>query len=300
MKIYSHSLRVGEGQNNGNLGPWNLTEQGIDWEPLNLLTHHFYFERVGNAYDTSAVNLDKLAEGIEQCKRLGYSMQNVCLNIEAWHFRNGEDHEFQYEQFRIITEAYRDAFPGARFGYYALMPTRNYWAPVKLFMSPLNNAHIREYGNWQKRNAMFRTDIELAHMVDTIQPSLYMLYESTDEEQERRYLKYQVIEAQKYGKPCIYWVWPCFHDSNRDYKYTYVGDERWEWILNVIKSNGRETDGIVLLQFKNDTIPQSCFEVIKRVFPESKLDVTPITGIQQDFNTPDEAEEDLALMGENK
>lgn len=300
MHVYCHSVRIGEGHINGMVGPVNLTEERIKWRPFNLLTHHFYFRRnsTNTGYDHSEVDEPTLHRGIQQCIDLGYDMQNVCLNIEAFSF-GPDDVDFTMKQFKLVVGAYRDAFPGARLGCYGIMPRRSYWDVRRHYDAHGSDANARRaYHRWQASNLQ-KIEIGLSELMDMVQPSLYMFYHHTTAQQDRSYLHEHIYETQRvYDKPAIYWVWPCFHDSNVDFKFSYLGDEKWRRKLEVIKHHAKPNDGIVILNFRNDGLTNNFATILKEVFPECVMpeheqvigQTAPV------INSTDMCENDIAEM----
>lgn len=129
---------------------------------------------------------------------------------------------------RMVDQAHDEA--PVRVGFYALMPTRDYWSPVQYLYATdpkadpwwTNNRakFTAQHKLWQKTNARFRfgrdaggrfTAVGLADRVDVLFPSLYTFYK--DQAAWDRYAQGNLDEARKYSKKVYPFLWMQYHNS---------------------------------------------------------------------------------------
>ncbi len=156
----------------------------------------------------------------------------VIIDIEHWHVRNEPDSVIRkniakYEQ---VVDIFRDERPELFFGYYSLIPIRDYWAPV--------GGDAERIAEWQEANANLTG---LAEHVDAVFPSLYTFYE--DREGWKTYAQANIEEARKYGKPVYPFLWFEYHDSNQELKGTQIPADYWRMQLDLCRELA---DGIVI------------------------------------------------------
>jgi hypothetical protein len=131
----------------------------------------------------------------------------------------------------FVVRALRSARPDLKFGYYAVIPEREYWAAVD---------PVKHDGRaWKLNNERLRK--ELAGDVDAIFPSLYTFY--PDKKGWVRYAEENLKEAKQYHKPVYAFLWPEYHDSNKDLKGTNLDADYWKLELETCR---RHADGIVI------------------------------------------------------
>jgi hypothetical protein len=111
--------------------------------------------------------------------------------------------------------------PDLKFGYYSILPNRDYWAPV--------SADPDRVEEWEAINTRLK---RLANEVDVIFPSVYTFYNTPNSWDI--YATAIISEAKKYNKPVYAFVWPQYHNSNADLKYTYIDDVFWKRQLDLL------------------------------------------------------------------
>jgi len=156
----------------------------------------------------------------------------IYLDIENWPVCNVPDSVIQ-ESLRKLTRIAlltRETSPAAKFGFYSLMPERVYW--------PIVNNDSQKILDWQKCAERAET---LAQHVDVIFPSLYTFYD--DETSWKIYAEKILREARRYKKPVYAFLWPDFHDSNKQLKGTRIPGKFWRAQLDLVRRNA---DGIVI------------------------------------------------------
>lgn len=160
----------------------------------------------------------------------------VCINIEHWPVRNAPPDEID-QSIRKYTQVMRwlrdEAPDDARLGYYGVLPTRDYWAPVRRARGEAEPAE-----RWERANERLK---ELAEHVDVVFPSLYAFYD--DPEGWEVYAKANLAEAQRYDKPVYPFLWFEYHDSNERLKGQEIDAAFWRRQLDFCR---RHADGVVL------------------------------------------------------
>jgi hypothetical protein len=122
--------------------------------------------------------------------------------------------------------------PERKFGYYSVLPSRVYWPLVD------PKQHMQKV-NWEQANE--QGGQALGPLVDAVFPSLYTFYK--DQEGWRIYATATLRAAKNFGKPVYCYLWPQFHDSNRELRGQYLPVEFWRLELEICKANA---NGIVI------------------------------------------------------
>jgi hypothetical protein len=133
----------------------------------------------------------------------------VFLNIEHWppdtFYRNANEAKVieTHKRLATIVRWMKSEAPSLRVGYYSLLPLAEYSGPVRGIEWRIRRA--------QKENQRFR-ETGLADAVDYIAPSLYVRY-SDDPEKWKKWAKFRIDEAKKFGKPVYPFLWYLYHDA---------------------------------------------------------------------------------------
>jgi hypothetical protein len=146
--------------------------------------------------------------------------QNIYFNIEHLPTRQGyATHQQMAESMQKLSNiAYwiKSERPNIKIGFYTILPQREttagYWTD-----------------EWRARNDYF---IPLSSYVDTIYPSLYTFY--NDHQGWVDYAKENVLEARKYGKPIIAFIWPQYHASSPTNPDEFIDGEYWRLQLETL------------------------------------------------------------------
>jgi hypothetical protein len=133
-------------------------------------------------------------------------------------------------KFLEVAKIARSARPGARFGFYNVAPIGTYWAILM--------QQSKEYPEWLRAN---RALDPLAAMVDVLFPSLYTFYNEPGG--WMTVAQGILAEARRYGKPVYPFLWPEFHDSNRQLAGQVIPADFWAAQLRFCRENA---DGVVL------------------------------------------------------
>lgn len=132
----------------------------------------------------------------------------------------------------IITTS-RKANPNVKYGYYGCVPLRDYWSPVK------NKPELIK--KWKEANDYLKP---LADSVDVICPSLYAFY--NDYDAWVKYAKANIEEAKRLanGKPVYAFLWPKYHNSNKESGKKFIEKEFWKLQLETVYNSG--IDGVII------------------------------------------------------
>ena len=158
----------------------------------------------------------------------------VVLDIEHWPLAGAPSLvQDSLGKYLLVLERFRAAAPTLSVGYYGAPPLRDYWRAIKDPASP-------EYKAWMQENDGGRP---LADAVDVLFPSLYTFY--PDQAGWKKYAIAQIAEARRIGKgkPVYVFLWPQYHDSNRQIGGTYLPPDFWSLQLNTAREHA---DGIVI------------------------------------------------------
>jgi hypothetical protein len=130
-----------------------------------------------------------------------------------------------------VQAAFRTAAPGRRFGYYSLLPGRDYWRALR-------GAGTAEYRAWQREDDRLAP---LEQRVDLLFPSLYAFYD--DPSGWATYARAQICEARRISsKPVYVFLWFEFHPSSRG-PGIFVPPRYWRMQLDTAR---RYADGVVI------------------------------------------------------
>jgi hypothetical protein len=161
----------------------------------------------------------------------GYSGA-VYLDYEIWPTFHASAAEVSQnvEKLKQVVQIAHEAVPGARIGYYDVIPCSDYWGLVNN-----DQTKIKE---WKDCNARMG---DLAQGVDIVMPSLYTFY--NDPHGWDIYAAALLQAARRYGKPVYAFLWPEFHVSNRFLKGQNIPANFWRHELEFCRTRA---DGIVI------------------------------------------------------
>jgi hypothetical protein len=158
----------------------------------------------------------------------------IVLDVERLPI-TGAAHEVSrsLEKLLRILQVARRAAPLSKFGYYSLVPIRDYWRAVR---GPSSKA----YKSWQRENDALHS---LANAVDLTFPSLYTFY--NDKDGWKTFARAQIDEARRVApdRPVFPFLWPRFHESNRSLQNAYIDAAFWRMQLDFCRDHA---DGLVI------------------------------------------------------
>jgi hypothetical protein len=210
-----------------------------------------------NTDRASEEHVRKFAKAIAKDPRM------VVFDIEHWSFAPENVDETTRKLSEVI-DWFHDEAPFVRCGYYMLMPHRDYWTPAEFqrLQNKVDKGEIKEthpgykqrlekLWKWMSKNGRLKVgqDAEtgrfipegLADKVDCVFPSLYAFYDNI--EGWKNYARWNIKEARKYQKQVYPYIWPHYHNSNKEKNGQYLGDEYWEAIMETCMEHA---DGVVI------------------------------------------------------
>ncbi|MDR4485385.1 MAG: hypothetical protein R3B95_19670 [Nitrospirales bacterium] len=156
------------------------------------------------------------------------------LDIEHWPLRGPQEVvRASLLKYLSVLAWFQEAAPGLSVGYYGVPPLRDYWRAIK-------DPRSEERTSWLVENDQLEP---LADSVDVFYPSLYTFYD--DQAGWKKYAIAQMEEARRYGhgKPVYVFLWPEYHDSNKNLSGQYLAEDFWLLQLETAKQHA---DGIVI------------------------------------------------------
>jgi hypothetical protein len=160
--------------------------------------------------------------------------RSVVIDIEHWPVKGDSDQvQESVSKYLTVLQWFKEAAPELSVGYYGAPPLRDYWRAIRPPTS-------KEWQSYSDDNDRLKP---LAQAVDILFPSLYTFY--TDQGGWVRYAYGQIAEARRCanGKPVYVFLWPQYHDSNRELKGQYLADDYWRLELETAK---QYSDGIII------------------------------------------------------
>jgi hypothetical protein len=131
----------------------------------------------------------------------------------------------------VIQNAFSAANSGRRFGWYSLVPGRDYWRAIR-------GPGSQPYRAWQRENDRLGA---LERRVDLIFPSLYAFY--NDPAGWETYAEAQICEARRLSRKLVYvFLWFEYHPSNQG-TGRFIPPDYWRRQLETVR---RYADGAVI------------------------------------------------------
>jgi hypothetical protein len=199
---------------------------GLDHMPL------IYEGRIWRNKETtkSLPDLTPLAVDIKEAAIAQY----VVIDIERFELRgSAQVVSSEIDKLVEVIQFCRSTSPKTQFGYYGIVPRRDYWRALK-------GRESSQYSNWSRENDVLS---RLTEAVDFLAPSIYTFY--PDEIGWRIYANAQVSECRRMAptKPVFAFLWPKYHDSNKQKKGEYLRPGFWRDQLKFCEANA---DGLVI------------------------------------------------------
>ncbi len=156
----------------------------------------------------------------------------VYLDFEMWDLRGAPPHEVagNVAKYILVAQIARDVAPKASFGYYGLIPCREYWGLV--------SHDLKKLREWRECN---RQGEFISEHVQVLFPSLYTFY--NDQKSWDIYAQGMIDAARLYKKPVYVFLWPEFHPSNAALKGKNIPSNFWRHELEFCRTRA---DGIVI------------------------------------------------------
>jgi hypothetical protein len=166
-------------------------------------------------------------------KKLPVSSVPYILDVEIWDIHMSDDVEANanIDKYILIIDTMKKERPDLKFGYYGVLPNRDYWSPVS------NDS--KKIAEWNRINNRLQ---RLSEHVDVVCPSLYTFYNNP--EGWKKYALENIKQAKKYGKPVYPFIWPQYHGGgNVQPTGTFIDASFWLMQLSLIY---QESDGAVI------------------------------------------------------
>jgi hypothetical protein len=206
----------------------DLSLYGI--EPITMT----YVRQFGNGWHKDASRLPDKGTVQTLAREAQAKASPVVIDIEHWPL-HGDLNQIRdsLSKYMTVLQWYKEAAPGLSVGYYGTPPVRDYWRAITPPTSKERQSLSDENDRLQP----------LAGTVDILFPSLYTFY--NDQGGWVRYAYGQIAEARRCanGKPVYVFLWPQYHNSNRNLARTYLPADYWRLELETAK---QYADGIVL------------------------------------------------------
>ena len=205
----------------------NLSEYGL--EPLTLI-YHSPFWQLGDARE-NVPSVQTMRNVFDDTYPGGAF---VVIDIEHWPLKpQSESYVSNRQKYTTFISRIRAVRPDLQLGMYAMVPKRNYWAPIK-------GKNSKAYRSWQQTNDELAI---IGRQLDVTMPSLYTFY--ADRDGWRTYALAQISESRRLfpGKPVIVFLWPQYHESSRGSRLEYLSRDYWRLQLETVYEHA---DGVVI------------------------------------------------------
>lgn len=184
----------------------------------------------------------------EQIRRRVKSMDPdipVVIDIEHWPTDGARDEIIRsIDKLVSVARAVREANPDLKFGFYRMLPTRNYFGSIRY------DRGDAAYERWRDKNRLLK---RLAREVDYIFPSVYAFQPDYREDgspdssiysKYREYVIENIQEAKRYfGKPIYAFIAPYYPPNDKYFADQPISGEFWRRILRTV---GGKADGMVI------------------------------------------------------
>lgn len=178
----------------------------------------------------SLPDLTDLGEDIRQLS----VAPNIMIDIERFELRGAESMvKESIGKLLKVLDYCRSVAPRIQFGYYGIMPGRDYWRALK-------GKESEPYSEWRRENDALKS---LVKAVDFLAPSIYTFY--PDVVGWQKYAEAQIDEARRIGqgKPVFPVLWPQYHDSSKTLAGTYIHPAFWRGQLDLCAA---KADGVII------------------------------------------------------
>lgn len=158
----------------------------------------------------------------------------VVIDLEHWPTSgSAADVNRSISRMQELVSRLRASGLRAPLGFYGLLPNRDYWRAIA-------TPDSSRYQSWQQENDM---TAQIGNFVNIIFPSLYTFYD--DQAHWKVYASANLREARRLagGKPVYAFLWPQFHDSNKNLKNQFLSPDFWKLEL---ETTAQYADGIII------------------------------------------------------
>jgi hypothetical protein len=135
------------------------------------------------------------------------------------------------EKLSAIVKAFKTAAPDRDYGFYSVLPLRDYWRAV-------SGVGTAKYRQWQAENDGVRS---IEPKIQALFPPLYTFY--NDRNGWVEFAKAQICEARRLSrKPVHVLIWPEYHDSSK-LRNTAIDPDFWKLQL---ETSLKYADGVII------------------------------------------------------
>lgn len=160
----------------------------------------------------------------------------VCLDIEAWGFKNDTDGEASREKYLQVVNIFRKYNKQNPIGFYGLNPYADNILPY--LWSNGKNAMFKQ--RWLNVNNLL---LPVANAINISFPSFYTLRkDDTSSFRKMVQMQSQLIKQQKRDIPVYGFLWPQYHPSS-GMANQFIDDQTWKFELETLY---KYCDGIVI------------------------------------------------------
>ena len=177
--------------------------------------------------DRSEPNEDRIRAAVRNQAR----GRLICLDVENWSVLGSDAQTaVSIAKLSFVINTARDERPDLKYGFYGIMPIRDYWRANRGPLDP-------RYQQWIEQ---CRRVMPLSELVDVLFPSIYTFYD--DESGWESYARENLDAAKMYNKPIYPFIWPQYHPST-PLGGGWIPADYWRKQLNVCRQNA---DGLVI------------------------------------------------------
>ncbi|MCY2952924.1 MAG: hypothetical protein NTU53_13250 [Planctomycetota bacterium] len=208
----------------------------------------YLLDKPGGGYDWTKPNEAATRQVARRAAKLN---QILCIDIEHLPEDIRRDSPAGVQNtvqiYTQIVNWIRSERPDVKLGFYGSFPRRDYWTPVSYWQAMDHRGErwfdfnlprfAEKYRIWQAANDVFKP---LAAKVDYLFPSLYSFY--NDPAGWVYYAKGNILEAKRFGKPVIPFIWMEYHNGT-PLIGQQISSEFWRLQLDTIR---QMADGVVI------------------------------------------------------
>ena len=201
-------------------------------EDIPVLSHYAFFDYdPATGYDYSEFSINRLRYALNNDVPADYNGP-VAFNIELGHYNDKSNTADGRDNLAEVLDGANSIRPDLDYGYYRLLPEKNWWQPVmyqrgldEIAAGDLDGWYARNfassevsYFNWLARNELYRTEQvsmdlgggTVADRIDVTFPSLYMPYSESNTRivDWQIYADHNIREARKFGVDVIPFISP--------------------------------------------------------------------------------------------
>ena len=164
----------------------------------------------------------------------------VVIDIERWKTKGADDAVAEsVSRFLSVLRAAQAQLPGTKFGFYSMVPARDYYRAI-------GDRGPAAFTTWQRENDRLKS---LAVATDVLFPSVYTFFRE-DPSRWAIYARANIAEARRLapGKPIYPFIWNRYHGSNKSEGKEPLEAEFFEAQLRLLYET-QDASGVVIWLF---------------------------------------------------